>query len=68
MQGSGAIDLASKSQAVSDSSTAKPNEEMIQDSYQIEKVRCLCGSSLQTESMIQVRDVLYFCLPPDCSA
>ncbi|GAA0164041.1 ubiquitin-protein ligase [Lithospermum erythrorhizon] len=56
MQGSGATDLASKSQAVSDSSTVKPKEETYEDSYQIEKARCLCGSPLQTESMIQCED------------
>ncbi|XP_009601717.1 E3 SUMO-protein ligase SIZ1-like isoform X2 [Nicotiana tomentosiformis] len=51
MQVSGATDLASKSQVVSDSSNVKLKEE-IEDTYQM-KIRCPCGSSLQTETMIQ---------------
>ncbi|KAK4367218.1 hypothetical protein RND71_015098 [Anisodus tanguticus] len=51
MQVSGATDLASKSQIVSDSSNAKLKEE-IEDTYQM-KIRCPCGSSFQTETMIQ---------------
>ena len=53
MQIPGATDLASKSQSSSDISQVKPKE--VKDSYQLDmKVRCPCGSSLLTESMIQV--------------
>lgn len=61
MQGSGAPDLASKSQGVSvpsDSSNVILKEE-IEDSYQIDKIVkicCPCGSSLQSESMIKCED------------
>ncbi|KAG9133282.1 hypothetical protein Leryth_021799 [Lithospermum erythrorhizon] len=51
----GVSDLASKSQAISDSSTVKLEEEIV-DSYQVKKVHCLCGSSLQTDSMIKCED------------
>ncbi|KAJ8557669.1 hypothetical protein K7X08_003294 [Anisodus acutangulus] len=54
MQVFGATDLASKSQIVSDSSNAKLKEE-IEDTYQM-KIRCPCGSSFQTETMIQCED------------
>ena len=53
MQVSGATELASKGQGASDSSNVRPKEE-IEDSYQMDKIRCLCGSSLQTDSMIKV--------------
>lgn len=58
MQGSGATDLASKAQCTSDSATAtitlKPKEE-VDDSLHVDmKIRCPCGSSLLTESMIKV--------------
>lgn len=54
MQVHGATDLASKFQNGSDSSNLKPKEE-IDDSFQLDmKVRCPCGSSLLTESMIKV--------------
>lgn len=53
MQISGAADLASKSQGFSDSTTVKPKEEIV-DSYHMEKIRCVCGSSLPTDSMIKV--------------
>ncbi|XP_075090185.1 uncharacterized protein LOC107780673 isoform X2 [Nicotiana tabacum] len=43
-----------KSQVVSDSNNVKLKEE-IEDSYQM-KIRCPCGSSLQTETMIQCED------------
>ncbi|KAL0436462.1 UNVERIFIED_CONTAM: E3 SUMO-protein ligase SIZ1 [Sesamum radiatum] len=49
---SGAADLASKSQAVSDSTNIKCKEEA-EDCYQMEKIRCVCGSTLPTDSMIK---------------
>ncbi|GFQ02070.1 e3 sumo-protein ligase siz1 [Phtheirospermum japonicum] len=55
MQVSGAADLASKSQAISDSPSIKLKEET-EDSYQMEKIRCLCGSTLPTDSMIKCED------------
>lgn len=54
MQVSGAPDLASKSQGVSDSSNVKLKEEVVEEPYHLDKIRCPCGSSLQTESMIKV--------------
>lgn len=56
MQISGAADLASKSQGFSDSTTVKPKEEIV-DSYHMDKIRCICGSSLPTDSMIKVSTV-----------
>lgn len=56
---SGATDLASKSQIVSDSSNVTLKEE-VEDTYKM-KIRCPCGSSLQAETMIQV---LLLCLFP----
>lgn len=53
MQVSGSAELASKSQAVSDSTNVKLKEEA-EDSYQMEKIRCLCASTLPTDSMIKV--------------
>ncbi|XP_059660604.1 E3 SUMO-protein ligase SIZ1-like isoform X2 [Cornus florida] len=55
MQVSGATDLASTAQGVSDGSNVIPKDE-IEDSYQRDTFRCLCGSSLQTESLIQCED------------
>ncbi|KAL3365332.1 hypothetical protein AABB24_010466 [Solanum stoloniferum] len=55
MQVNGATDLASKSQIVSDSGNVKLKEE-IEDTYQME-IRCLCGSSLQAETMIQCENI-----------
>ncbi|KAJ7980970.1 E3 SUMO-protein ligase SIZ1-like [Quillaja saponaria] len=56
MQISGATDLASKGQGVSDSSTVKIKGE-IDDSFQSDtKIRCLCGSLLETEPMIKCED------------
>ncbi|GER57694.1 DNA-binding protein with MIZ/SP-RING zinc finger [Striga asiatica] len=55
MQVSGAADLASKSQAISDSPSIKHKEEA-EDSYQMEKIRCVCGSTLATDSMIKCED------------
>lgn len=57
MQVSGSAELASKSEAVSDNSNVKHKEE-IEDSYQMEKIRCLCGSTLPTDSMIKVKYTL----------
>ncbi|KAI4334431.1 hypothetical protein L6164_019126 [Bauhinia variegata] len=56
MQNSGATDLASKGQGVSDSSNIKVKGE-IEDSIQSDtKIRCLCGSSLETEHLIKCED------------
>ncbi|KAL1197280.1 E3 SUMO-protein ligase SIZ1 [Cardamine amara subsp. amara] len=56
MQSSGASDLASKGQVSSDISNVKVQGEL-EDSFQPDiKVRCICGSSLATESMIQCED------------
>lgn len=53
MQVSGGADLTSKSQGFSDSTPVKLKEEIV-DSYEMDKIRCLCGSSLPTDSMIKV--------------
>ncbi|KAF8102354.1 hypothetical protein N665_0198s0065 [Sinapis alba] len=56
MQVSGASDLASKGQVSSDTSNLKVKGEP-EDSFRPEvKVRCVCGSSLETDSMIQCED------------
>lgn len=56
MQISGATtDLASKGQCLSDSSNAKFKEEP-EESYQIEKIRCPCGSALPDDSMVKVTE------------
>ncbi|KAM1695408.1 hypothetical protein ACFXTI_029487 [Malus domestica] len=56
MQISGAPDLASKGQCISDSSNVKIKGEF-EDPYHSDiKVRCLCGNSLETESMIKCED------------
>ncbi|XP_019052840.1 PREDICTED: E3 SUMO-protein ligase SIZ1 isoform X2 [Nelumbo nucifera] len=56
MQVPGATDLASKGQSGSDISNVKLKEE-VDDSFQMDlKIRCPCGSSLATESMIQCED------------
>ncbi|KAK6235384.1 hypothetical protein SCA6_010721 [Theobroma cacao] len=53
MQVSGATELASKGQGVSDSSNVKVKGE-IDDPFQSDmKVRCPCGSSLETENIIK---------------
>lgn len=70
MQISGATDLASKGQVVSDSSNVKVKAE-VDDSLQIQsaatittttttKIRCLCGSTLETEDLIKVKHLLCF--------
>jgi hypothetical protein len=56
MQVSGATDLASKGQGASDSSdiNVKVKSE-IDDSFQSDpKIRCLCGSTLETEDLVKV--------------
>ncbi|KAG6415415.1 hypothetical protein SASPL_122826 [Salvia splendens] len=55
MQVSGSTELTSKSEAVSDNSNMKLKEET-DDSYQVDKIRCLCGSTLPTDSMIKCED------------
>lgn len=67
MQVSGATtDLASKGQGVSDSSNIKFKEEPEPEiSHKTEKVRCLCGSSLQADSMIKVT---FSCRPLFCKS
>lgn len=74
MQISGATDLASKGQVVSDSSNVKVKAE-VDDSLQIQsaatittttttttKIRCLCGSTLETEDLIKVKHLICFFL------
>lgn len=57
----GATDLASKGQSGLDINDVKPKEE-VDDSFQaVLKIRCPCGRSLATESMIQVRPCLLSC-------
>jgi zinc finger MIZ domain-containing protein len=54
LQVSGATDIASKGQGASDSSNVKIKGE-VEDSVQsATKVRCLCGSSLETDLLIKV--------------
>ncbi|CAH8357160.1 unnamed protein product [Eruca vesicaria subsp. sativa] len=56
MQVSGASGSPSKGQVSSDISNVKAKGEL-EDSFQPDvKVRCICGSSLETESMIQCED------------
>ncbi|KAF7823429.1 E3 SUMO-protein ligase SIZ1-like isoform X1 [Senna tora] len=56
MQISGATELATKGQGVSDSSNVKIKGE-IDDSLQSGlKIRCLCGSSLETDDVIKCED------------
>nr|APR64330.1 E3 SUMO-protein ligase SIZ1-like isoform X2 [Populus tomentosa] len=57
MQVSGATDLASRGQVASDCSNSKFNGEMDDPSHSDTKVRCPCGSSLETESMIKCEDL-----------
>lgn len=56
MQGSGANDLASKNQCISDVKTANLPEEPDDSCHLDMKIRCFCGGSLITESMIQCED------------
>ncbi|XP_076903020.1 E3 SUMO-protein ligase SIZ1-like [Bidens hawaiensis] len=53
---SGSTELTSKSQNVSNVTADTTSNEEVEDSYPIEKVRCPCGSVLQTESMIKCED------------
>ncbi|XP_047970239.1 E3 SUMO-protein ligase SIZ1-like isoform X1 [Salvia hispanica] len=55
MQISGAPDLASKSKGISDGTKVKPKEEIV-DSHHMDKIRCICGSTLPTDSMIKCED------------
>lgn len=55
MQVSGATDLASKGQGASNCSNSKFSEEMDEPFHSDTKVRCPCGTSLETESMIKVK-------------
>ena len=60
MQVSGATDLASKGQVLSDSSNVKFKEEL-EDSYNDMKIRCPCGSALPNETMLKVLpNILFF--------
>lgn len=59
MQVSGATDLASKGQGLSDSSNVKLKEEF-EDSYNDMKIRCPCGSTLPTETMLKVYQLFAF--------
>lgn len=62
MQISGATDLASKGQGASDSSSIKVKGE-IDDSFQPDtKIRCLCGSRLETEDLVKVYHYICFFL------
>ncbi|KAL8227224.1 hypothetical protein R6Q57_017056 [Mikania cordata] len=53
LQVPGASDLASKSQNLANVTINTLFKEEVEDTHQTEKVRCLCGSSLQTDLMIQ---------------
>ncbi|KAH1224959.1 E3 SUMO-protein ligase SIZ1 [Glycine max] len=56
MQISGATDLASKGQGASDSSSVKVKSEF-DDAFQRDvKIRCLCGSRLETEDLVKCDD------------
>lgn len=59
MQVSGATELASKGPGVSGSCNLSIKPE-IDDSHEVYKIRCPCGSSLQTDSMIKVRLLTFF--------
>ncbi|KAL3750912.1 hypothetical protein ACJRO7_011832 [Eucalyptus globulus] len=56
MQVSGATDLASNGQGASDCSNVKVKGESIDPYRSDAKVRCPCGSSLETETMIMCED------------
>ncbi|KAL2541116.1 E3 SUMO-protein ligase SIZ1 [Abeliophyllum distichum] len=55
MQISGATDLASKSDSSNVKLNVKPKEET-EEPFQMDKIRCLCGSTLPTDSMIKCED------------
>ncbi|KAJ0497841.1 putative chromatin regulator PHD family [Helianthus annuus] len=52
----GAADSVSKSQNVSNVTVDTAVTEEVEETVQIEKVRCLCGSTLQADSMIKCED------------
>jgi hypothetical protein len=54
LQVSGATDTASKGHGASDSSNVKIKGEVADSSQSDTKVRCLCGSSLETDLLIKV--------------
>ncbi|KAI3743208.1 hypothetical protein L1987_60914 [Smallanthus sonchifolius] len=56
LQDSGATELASKGQGVSDSNNSTKHKEEIEVPHQVEKVRCPCGSSLKADSTIKCED------------
>ncbi|XP_051113221.1 E3 SUMO-protein ligase SIZ1-like isoform X2 [Andrographis paniculata] len=55
MQAYGPLNLDTASLPVSESRDVKRKDDK-EDSYQMEKIRCLCGSSLATDSMIKCED------------
>lgn len=68
MQVSGATESASKGQGVSDSSNGKIKGEL-EDPFQSDmKVRCPCGSSLESENIIKVMTMsfMFFALVIVC--
>ncbi|XP_076917522.1 E3 SUMO-protein ligase SIZ1-like [Bidens hawaiensis] len=57
LQDSGATELASKGQGVSDSNNNNAKNKMeIEVPHKVEKFRCPCGSSLKTDSTIKCED------------
>ncbi|XP_078434735.1 DNA-binding protein with MIZ/SP-RING zinc finger, PHD-finger and SAP domain-containing protein isoform X2 [Wolffia australiana] len=54
-QAPGSVDSALKSHSVSDMKFVKPKDEYEESNLDM-KIRCLCGSSLATESMIKCED------------
>ncbi|KAM0045138.1 putative chromatin regulator PHD family [Helianthus debilis subsp. tardiflorus] len=52
----GAADSVSKSQNISNITVDTAVTEEVEETVQIEKVRCLCGSTLQADSMIKCED------------
>ncbi|XP_019453985.1 PREDICTED: E3 SUMO-protein ligase SIZ1-like isoform X2 [Lupinus angustifolius] len=53
----GATDLASKDQGASDTSSTVKIKGEIEDSFQSDtKIRCLCGSTLETEPLVKCDD------------
>ncbi|KAE9593210.1 putative chromatin regulator PHD family [Lupinus albus] len=53
----GATDLASKGQGASDTSSTVKIKGEIEDSFQSDtKIRCLCGSTLETEPLVKCDD------------
>ncbi|XP_047319846.1 E3 SUMO-protein ligase SIZ1-like [Impatiens glandulifera] len=52
----GATDLASKSKASPSDKKGMKLKEEVEDTYEMERIRCPCGSSLQTDSMIKCED------------